>query len=113
MITEPSISLMEYYVARKNGLNYCVLVDNTVINYKKKIYSFNRDNINYNQAELDKIIKMLNFINHLAIDGDDVPKGNWYYIFGNEDDYRTALSNIRFEDTGNNNTEFIREPIIV
>lgn len=113
LITEPSISLMEYYVARKKGLNYCVLVDNAVINYKKNIYTFGRDNINYSKSELDKVITMLNFINHLAIDGDDVPRGNWYYIFGDEEDYRTALSNIRFEDTGSVSTEAKREPMTV
>lgn len=75
-IKNPSISFMEYYVARKMGKRIYVFVDETVYN-EKQIYSHViKGNTNYDPVFADKvnIFHIINFITHQKVD-------NWFRLY--------------------------------
>lgn len=79
LITAPSISLVELYVAIKNGLQYYVFVKQAVLN-QKGIYKKSE-----NANGMDKeVFALINFINHLNINGP--VQGNWFIPFKSEKD---------------------------
>ena len=75
-IKNPSISFMEYYVARKMGKRIYVFVDETVYN-EKQIYSHViKGNTIYDPVFADKvdIFHIINFITHQKVD-------NWFRLY--------------------------------
>lgn len=81
-IESPSISLMEYYIARKNGL---------------KCYAFTHkrmDNPKYANKLSSEIKNELNFLTHFAIDGSI--KGNWISRYSSCNELLSLIKNIKF-----------------
>lgn len=81
-ITEPSISLMEYYVARKNSL---------------KCYAFISDKIDdpeYKAKLPENIQNEYKFLNHFP--EDSTIKGNWISRYSSIDELLLLIKNLRF-----------------
>lgn len=82
IIEKPSISLMEYYIARKNGLK-CYTFTNRKIDDLKK------------NNELSIQIKHeINFLNHFPVNGSI--KGNWISRYSTCDELLLLIKNIKF-----------------
>lgn len=99
IITEPSISLMEFYAAKKNNLEYYVFVKKNVLdqqrlyNEKKK----NKETIDSDSFTCDlEIFNVINFVNHIQRNGKRA--GNWFIPFRTIPDLKTRLNQIPFED---------------
>lgn len=98
-ITEPSISLMEFYVAKRNGIKYYVFVKKDVLD-QKRAYDQQKsspeiEKMNLITCDLD-IFKVINFVNHIKIDGKRA--GNWFISFKSIMDLKTRLSKLSFKD---------------
>lgn len=96
-ISEPSISLMEFYAAEKNNLNYYVFVKKDVIdqqriykNKKEKKEDITQDDFT---CDID-IFKVVNFVNHIKKEGKRA--GNWFLPFKSIPDLKTRLNQIPF-----------------
>lgn len=96
-ISEPSISLMEFYAAVKNNLNYYVFVKKDVIdqqriykNKKEKKEDITQDDFT---CDID-IFKVVNFVNHIKKEGKRA--GNWFLPFKSIPDLKTRLNQIPF-----------------
>lgn len=98
-IVEPSISLMEFYAAKKNKLNYYVFVKKSVLE-QQRIYNQKKDNHEDIQQESFacnlEIFKVINFVNHIKKEGKRA--GNWFIPFKSIPDLKTRLNQISFEN---------------
>lgn len=81
-ILEPSISLMEFYLARKNKLKCYVFISKNVED--KKI----------NETLKNNVKSLINFINHFTEDGSI--KGNWITTYTDITDLRVKMSRLKF-----------------
>lgn len=82
-IKKPSISLMEYYVARK---------------YKLKCYAFihkSIDETNYKQGLSQEMRDEINFLTHFSIDGKNI-QGNWISRYDSVHELLLLLKNVKF-----------------
>lgn len=82
-IVAPSISMMEYYIARKNNLK-CYIFMSSEIEEKRRKRTINNDL----KAEID-------FLNHFKPSNDKI-KGNWITIYNNTSDLATRLRACKF-----------------
>lgn len=96
-ITEPSISLMEFFAAKKNGLSYYVFVKKDVLEQQKL---YNQEKSKSENKEFDfitcdlEVFKIINFVNHIKINGKRA--GNWFIPFKSIADLKTRLSKLSF-----------------
>jgi hypothetical protein len=82
-IKDPSISLMEYYVARTN---------------KRKCYVYvhsNIDNPDYRSTLSEDIQNEIKFLTHFSVDGKTIV-GNWMSRYSSIDDLILSLKNVKF-----------------
>ena len=102
-ISNPSISLMEFYAAKKNGIKYHVFVDKQVLdlvsNYNK---TKNIDIIKNNEID-EEVINILNFVNHICKDG--VRKGNWMIPFTSSSELKKRINFLNFSLDNDEATE--------
>lgn len=93
-IEEPSITLMEYYVARSHGKKFLVLMSNEINRYaSSKDYLANKRKKWANKSELDKMVITMNFINKLRLtEKDAVPNGNMMKFYDDSSDIRVCIS---------------------
>lgn len=83
-VDEPSISLMEFYIARKHNLN-CFVFARAEIEEKKK------------EKDLDiKLTNEINFINHFRLDQEEPIKGNWINWYSDIKDLTTRIMLCKF-----------------
>lgn len=83
-ITQPSISLLEYYIARKHKL-HCYVFASTEIEEKKRA------------GDLDVKMKAeIDFINHFRLNAGDPIKGNWINWYQDINDLKARISRCRF-----------------
>lgn len=98
-ITEPSISLMEFYAAKRNHLKYYVFVKKDVLD-QQRLYNEKKkkqETINPDSFTCDlEILKVVNFVNHIKKEGKRA--GNWFIPFKSTPDLTTRLNQISFED---------------
>lgn len=82
-ITTPSISLMEFYVARKNNLKCYAFIHKDIDSkdYKKNL-----------SQEMQNEIK---FLTHFSIDGKKI-KGNWISRYSTTDELLSRIKNLKF-----------------
>jgi len=92
-IDSPSISLMEFYVAKRNNLSYKVFIAKNVLD---RVSAANKDSsINLEDYGIDFEVKILvNFVNHISTNG--VREGNWMNVYNDISDLRRRISNIGF-----------------
>lgn len=76
LIDSPSISFMEYYIARKMRKKIYVFVNNKVYDEKQIYTSMIKANFEYKPvfAEKNEIFKIINFISHQNVD-------NWFRLY--------------------------------
>lgn len=82
-IVNPSISLMEYYIARK---------------YKLRCYAFihkSIDNLESKRVLSDEIKNEINFLTHFSVDGKAV-QGNWISRYGSNQELLLYVKNLKF-----------------
>lgn len=82
-IKNPSISLMEYYIAQKKRI---------------KCYAFvhkNIDDMNYRNALSDDMKNEIDFLNHFSVDGSKI-RGNWISRYSSCADLLLLVKNIKF-----------------
>lgn len=84
LIESPSISLMEFYVARKNKLK-CFVFSSSNIEEKK-----------YKGMLSKEINTELNFINHFKLIPQHAIKGNWIEWYSNIDNLANRINTCRF-----------------
>jgi hypothetical protein len=95
-INEPSISLVEFFVARKNKINYKIFVSKTVMKEKED----RSKGIKTANAVCDqRVFDIVNFVNHLQ-EGDN-REGNWFLTFENEEHLDRLLRNQHFASNRN------------
>lgn len=82
-IKEPSISLMEFYVALKNNLLHYAFIDKQFDNVEIRKQNWSED-----------IIKEYNFINHLETDNEI--NDNWISRYDGDDDLATRIKQLVF-----------------
>lgn len=82
-IEKPSISLMEFYLARKNKLKCYVFVSKKV-QEKHKDESLNKD-----------VRNLFNFINHFT-EEDGTVKGNWMITYSDINNLKTEIYRLKF-----------------
>lgn len=89
-ITSPSISLMELYAFRnKKNKFYHIFVSKTIMNCLK-------DEIKRKEQGIDeKIVKEVNFLNHLA-NSDKKIQGNWFHVYTDIDDFKQRVYSLIF-----------------
>lgn len=89
-IKEPSISLMEFYAAVKNGLKYYVFLS-------KELHEriINNKTITESDRVDERVVTQFNFINHLK--GIQGVVGNWISMYTDEEDLKRRVINLRFE----------------
>ncbi|MGI6578782.1 MAG: DUF4062 domain-containing protein [Saccharofermentanales bacterium] len=78
-IQRPSISLMEFFVARANNMPYHIFVSEEVIREKQEQKSGNNHSIVCDE----RVFHIINFVNHLK-DGNR-RKGNWFLTYRDAD----------------------------
>ena len=83
-ITDPSISLMEFYVAKKNQLK-CFVFGDSIIEEKKN-----------NGEVADDIKKEIDFINHFKLPSQKAIKGNWIDWYTGMDDLSNRIRKLKF-----------------
>lgn len=86
-IEKPSISLMEYYAARKAGLS-CYTYRSSVVEKMKK-----------DKSLPEKLCKEINFITHFSLIDEPKIKGNWIDTYKSIDDLIIKIGKIKFIDT--------------
>ena len=86
-IVNPSISLMEYFVAKNNKIDCKVLILKEISNVKKAREEY--PNVD------DKVFAMINFINHRR--KDDGNRSNWFVPFSDEEELVRKVKNIGFD----------------
>lgn len=99
-ISAPSITLMEYFMARTKRLRYCVFIDNDVILYKNRegIGSAVKSRIGMQGTkDMDKAVEVFNFVNHAKISNSPTALGNWLFPYKSIEDIETVISNFSFE----------------
>lgn len=84
---QPSISLMEYYVARRNGLVCYAFISKELAS---KIDDANDSSINKN------IKNEVKFINHIKVGDEEVIRGNWMSAYTDDSDLMERISRLRF-----------------
>lgn len=98
-ITKPSISLMEFYAAKKNCLTYYVFVKKDVLD-QQRLYNQRKNNnelIDPDAFTCDlEVFKVINFVNHIKKEGRRA--GNWFIPFKSIPDLVTRLNQISFEN---------------
>ena len=91
-IERPSISLMELYMARKNGLR-CYLFVSEEIELGKRKYDKEKEN----STDIDTMVFIeLNFINHFREEEEKAIKGNWISVYQNNNELIKRISNLMF-----------------
>ena len=83
-IAKPSISLMEFYIARKSGLNCCVFASNNIEKMKQE------ETLN------DEIKNEINFVNHFKLHPKLPIKGNWINWYKDSDDLKKRVKHHKF-----------------
>lgn len=98
-IEHPSITLMEYYVARKYGKKYLTLMNKAIpLHADTKEYKGNKRKIWKNKTDLDKMVSVMNFINKLKISNkDEVPIGNTIRFYKDITEIKEIISNNYFD----------------
>ncbi len=91
-IKEPSVSLVEFFVARKHKINYKIFVSKTVME-EKKVRSKGKKIADTLCDQ--RVFDIINFVNHLQ-EGDNI-EGNWFLTFENEEHLTRILRSQRFE----------------
>lgn len=78
-ITSPSISLMEFFVGKRNNLDYRIFVKAEVLDESVK---YELDKENYDKTIDTRVFELFNFINHIRKDPNEEERGgNWCQIF--------------------------------
>lgn len=90
-ITQPSISLMEFYIGKRKGLTYRIFVQREILD-EKKIYDENKDT--YNGKVQPRVFDLVNFINHITKNGKR--SGNWFMVFSSPERLEVQLKGIDF-----------------
>lgn len=90
-IKQPSISLMELFIARCHKLRCYLFVSEEVEKEKRK------EGKNKKGKGIDTMIfTEINFINHFKEEEDEKIKGNWISIYKNEDELIWRINNLMF-----------------
>ena len=94
-IEKPSITLMEYYVARKKGKKLFVLMSNKITDYYGSESHKSRKSLEWERKDgLDKVSIILDFINKLR-NSDD--QGNMIKFYSNINDIALCISDHEFK----------------
>ena len=97
-IEKPSITLMEYYVARSKGKRFLTLMNSSIAKYKDNKDRIKQDDWRF-KTDLDKMVCILNFINKLVLDTKyPVPNGNMIKFYSNEEIIESIISSHNFEN---------------
>lgn len=92
-ITNPSISLMEFYVGKRQNLRYRIFVEKEVIDEKAK-YDLDKDNY---VGSVDKeVFLLINFINHIRNNNEKLRGGNWWQTFESIPRLQHQISEVDF-----------------
>lgn len=97
-IEKPSITLMEYYVGRKKGLPFLLMVDKAVDEYQSSSERKMRKNLSWKEKnDLDRMAIVVNFVNKLDMeDGGSQPKGNMFKYYSGPSDIEITISDFEF-----------------
>ena len=97
-IEKPSITLMEYYVGRKKGLPFLLMLDEAVDEYHSSVERKSRKTLPWkDKSDLDRMAIVVDFINKLNIEDDgDQPKGNMLKYYRNPSDIEITISDFEF-----------------
>lgn len=82
-IKEPSISLMEFYVARKHNLRCYAFVSQSI------------DDASYQEVLSDEIKTEIKFLTHFTTNGNKI-RGNWLSRYSTTDDLLRHIKNLKF-----------------
>ena len=93
IILEPSISLMEFYVAKRNNIKYYVFVKKEVLDEKKK---YEQNKSEYKNKNMVEVFQIINFVNHIKVEGKRA--GNWYITFKSVPDLCSRINRLSFND---------------
>lgn len=93
-IEKPSITLMEYYVARKHGKHFLTFMSQEVEEYAKtQEYKKSKRKHWKNKDDLARMVIVRDFINKLKLtDTDNVPNGNMMKFYSNTRDVAECIS---------------------
>lgn len=97
-IVHPSITLMEYYSARKQGKYYLVFMDKSIEIYHDSEAYTKRKQLEWSQkSDMDKMALTLDFINHVNVNEyGKVPQGNSIVFYDKEEQIEEYISNHMF-----------------
>jgi len=94
-IASPSISLMEFYVAKRHNLSYNVFIAQAILD------ALNNTDDDTEQAEMLESLgidydvrTLVNFVNHLKTNGKR--EGNWMHVYRDIPDLKRRINNIGF-----------------
>ena len=91
-IEEPSISLMEYYVARCNNVDCKVFVLKNVLDEK----TAKKKNQQLQNQKCDvRVFNIVNFITHITVNGKR--EGNWFNTFSNDTHLKNIINNMEIK----------------
>jgi hypothetical protein len=99
MIEEPSISLMEFYIAKIKKLEYKIFVLENVLDEKRANTPNKCD---------EKVFKIINYINHLS-DENEERRGNWFTKFKNANELSKAIRCQKFHINRSRNNILLSE----
>lgn len=98
-IKKPSITLMEYYVARSHGRKYVVLMNEDVKKYRDSHTYQARKLLSWEEkSDLDKMEIVYDFLNHLILGNMMIPIGNMIAFYRDEMQLQQIVSNCTFQN---------------
>ena len=97
-IQHPSITLMEYYTARKNKKKFIVFMMKSIEVYHDSEEYQKRKGLSWTEkSDMDKMAITLDFINHVSVDdSDDLPHGNAIVFINSSSEIEEVISNHSF-----------------